>query len=208
MPRGEIEFDRVVFFTDAVYGIAMTVIAIEIGVPLLRERSSGDELWTALGEQVPEVVSFLISFTVLGYFWIAHHHFFRLLAAVDMPLVRLNLAYLAFVAILPFPTEMLGLHDHHSVAVAVYAAALAVIAMLEVLMFRTAWRRHLFQYEMPPAVYRWAIQGSCIPVVFLLLSIPLAFVHPWLGIATWFLSPLSGVLLNRSKPEGADEAFP
>src|SRR3954451_12804727 len=75
----ELEFDRVAFFSDAVFAIAMTLLVVGIGIPHVRESKLGE----ALSSKDAEIFSFFLSFGVIGAYWLAHHRFFTRLAAVD-----------------------------------------------------------------------------------------------------------------------------
>ena len=69
----ELEFDRVAFFSDAVFAIAMTLLVVGIGIPKVKE---GGDLGEALSSKDAEIFSFFLSFVVIGFFWLAHHRFF------------------------------------------------------------------------------------------------------------------------------------
>ena len=90
----ELEFDRIAFFSDAVFAIAMTLLVVGIGIPHVREARVGD----ALRGKGSEVFSFFLSFVVIGFYWLSHHRFFARLGAVDARFMQLNLLYLAAIA--------------------------------------------------------------------------------------------------------------
>jgi len=106
--------ERTAFFSDAVFAIAMTLLAVEIAVP----ATPGGDLEPALLELVPELVSYVLSFAVVGVYWMTHHRYFALLRSYTPGLQRLNLLMLMFVALVPFATHLLGIHPDESVAVA------------------------------------------------------------------------------------------
>jgi uncharacterized membrane protein len=202
-PRGGEEFSRVLAFTDGLFAIAMTLLVVGIDVPTLMDGRDEGELLDALGELHTEVVSFFISFAVIGRYWVAHHQFFSLLRAMDYGLIWINLVYLAFIAFLPFLTGVLGSYFENPVSVAAYALAVAVVSGLEVVLFRHAHRSRLLTREMPEVVYRWGAVTSLLPVVFFLLSIPLAFLNTVVAVACWFLAVPVQVVLDRRRPEEA-----
>jgi uncharacterized membrane protein len=204
-PRGSEEFSRVLAFSDGLFAIAMTLLVVGIGVPTLMDATDEGELIDAYGDLASEVISFFISFAVIGRYWVAHHQFFRLLRAMDYRLVWINLVYLAFIAFLPFPTGVLGTYFENPISVATYALAVAIVSGLEVVLFRHAHRTGLLLREMPEPVYRWGIRMSTAPVVFFVLSVPVAFVSTYLAIGVWFLAvPVLGALQGRRPPGTAD----
>jgi uncharacterized membrane protein len=206
-PRGSEEFTRVLAFSDGVFAIAMTLLVVGIGVPTLTDGSDEGELLDAYGDLVPEVISFFISFVVIGRYWVAHHQFYRLLGAMDYPLVGINLLYLAFIAFLPFPTGVLGTYFENPISVATYALAVAIVSGLELLLFRRAYRAGLLARQMPESVYRWGAMASSLPVVFFVLSVPVAFVSSVLAVIIWFLPAPTQLLVNRFRPPEAEGWF-
>jgi uncharacterized membrane protein len=204
--RGEEEFNRVLAFSDGVYAIAMTLLVVGIGLPTLTDGSDEGELLGDLGDLFPEIFSFFLSFVVIGRYWLAHHEFFAHLRAVDTRFIRIHLIYLAFVAFLPFPTDVLGNYFENAIATTLYALTVALVSGLEVVLFACAHRSGLLRRPLPDDVYRWGVAMSLSPVVFFLVSIPVAFVNTTAAVATWFLFvPLQVLYLRRRKPARADE---
>jgi uncharacterized membrane protein len=206
-PRGSEEFSRVLAFSDGMFAIAMTLLVVGIGVPALSDGSSESDLLDAYDDLKHEVLSFFISFAVIGRYWVAHHQFFRLLRAMDYGLVWLNVVYLGFIAFLPFPTALIGNYFENAVAVGSYAVAVAVVSGMEVVLFRRAYRAGLIRGDMPETVYRWGVLSSSLPVAFFLLSVPIAFLSTAAAALCWFLPAVGGLLLNRSQPAEANEWF-
>ncbi|MGZ5311939.1 MAG: TMEM175 family protein [Solirubrobacterales bacterium] len=204
-PRDGVEFARVVNFSDGLFAIAMTLLVIGIEVPDLSDEVSVGALADALGDNSASFVSFLISFLVIGRYWIAHHRFFSLLREMDQGLVWLNLIYLLFVAFLPFPTALLGNFFENPLSIAVYAVTVAIVSGMEVVLFRHAHRAGLMFRPIPADVYRWSSAMSLSPVASFLLSIPVAFVDTSLAVAVWFAAVPFQIAADRFKPETADE---
>lgn len=206
--RGSEEFSRVLSFSDGLFAIAMTLLVIGIVVPKLTDGDNVGDLADALSDLIPNFVSFFISFAVIGRYWLAHHEFIGRLKAMDNGLIGLNLIFLGFIAFLPFPTALLGNYFENPLSVTTYAVAVGIVSGMEVVLFRHAHRRGLMDTQMPADVYRFGVLGSLAPVLFFLISIPLAFVHTGLAVASWYLViPFDAFLNTRFKPEGADEYY-
>jgi TMEM175 potassium channel family protein len=206
-PRGSEEFSRVLAFSDGLFAIAMTLLVVGIGVPELTDGKDEGELLDAFGDLIAEVISFFISFAVIGRYWVAHHQFFALLRAMDYPLVAINLVYLAFIAFLPFPTGLLGSYFENPISVATYALAVAIVSGLEVLLFWHAYRAGLLVREMPEPVFRWGVMSSSLPVAFFVISVPVAFLSTYLAVAVWFLPVPLQVVRDRRRPAEAASWF-
>ena len=200
-PSERDEFGRVMYFTDAVFAIAMTLL-VEIGVPETVEGAPDHPaaLLGAFADKGPLIFAFFLGCYIIGFYWAAHHRFMSWLEAVDRGFVLLTVVYLAFVALLPFPTGVLGEFEENPVAVVAYAVNMGAVSGMECVLFSHARRRRLFWEELPTDVYRWALGSSLLPVLAFALSIPVAFVVPLLSIALWFLAYPLQVVWTRYRP--------
>ena len=153
--------NRLEAFSDGVFAIAITLLVLEIHVP---EAPEG-ELWSALVEQWPSYVAYLVSFLVIGIIWVNHHRLFRSVARADATLLFLNLLLLLFVAILPFPTALLAEYirvpGDASTAAAVYSATMLCMAISFQLLWRWIARSAgLLHAHVDAATARVTVRGS------------------------------------------------
>lgn len=175
------DLDRTMFFSDAVFAIAMTLLAVDIKAP----QVPADQLGRAVLEQRPEFFAYALSFAVAGAYWLSHHRLFRLLKGYTGGLQRLNLLLLFFVALLAYATDMLALHDDTSLGVIIYAAALGLIGSVNTLMWSYCRRHGLFRDDVNPGLLRYArVRAPVTPAVFL-LSIPIALLSPSAAELSW-----------------------
>jgi len=200
-----LEFDRIIFFTDAVFAIALTLLVVEIGVPALTpDVDAPATMLDALNDKLPQFISFFIAFILIARYWVAHHMMFAQLRAIDPRLISINLVYLAFVAFLPFPTALVGVYEKNPISVLLFATCLAIISSLEVVQFRHAYRFGLTRRPLSPEVYRWGIISSSSPVVVFILSTPLAFISSTLCLTSWLVMIPIGAYLSRKAPADLD----
>ena len=192
-----LEFDRVAFFSDAVYAIAMTLLVVGIGVPHVRDANLGK----ALSDLDSSIISFFIGFFVLGYYWVSHHALFSQLKSVNTPLLVVNLVYLAVVAFLPFPTAIVGTNGDAPLAFVLFASSLAAVSILEVVLYLCAVRYDLLRDRPDELRRRHDVIAGLIPTVFLLGSIPIAFASTRAAFFVWFLMFPAEALLDRVVPD-------
>ena len=88
--------ERLIFFSDAIFAIAMTLLVLDIPRP-----RSGADLTTFLTTHDGKFIAFFISFWVIALFWLGHHRLFRYVRHYDHGLLMLNLGLLFCVAFLP-----------------------------------------------------------------------------------------------------------
>jgi Endosomal/lysosomal potassium channel TMEM175 len=74
-PGDGLDFDRLPVFCDAIFAIAITLVAVEIGVPEVDDSTSARELWAAVARDVPTIIAFFITFAILASYWLANHRF-------------------------------------------------------------------------------------------------------------------------------------
>lgn len=118
------KLERLVFFSDAVIAIVITLLVLEIEVPHLPYGAPSHEWWMALGELWPSFFAFVLSFAVIGRFWLTHHQLFGRVRRYHDKLVRPNFLFLLAVAIMPFATALLANGLGSFVPAVVYDAAL------------------------------------------------------------------------------------
>ncbi|WP_251039428.1 TMEM175 family protein [Arthrobacter sp. ISL-72] len=97
--------ERMVFFSDAVFAIALTLLALDLKLP---EGIAAAQLDGALIGAVPELFAYALSFVIIAKTWLSHHSDFALIRRFNSTLAWLNLALLFFIAMLPAPTSVLS----------------------------------------------------------------------------------------------------
>lgn len=190
---GRLEYDRVLFFSDAIFAIAITLLVIDIRVP--GSKDAAQQLIAAR----PHMIGFGISFVVIGLFWMGHHSVFRYITALDRSLIAINLLFLGVIAFLPYPTSLLSSYNGSGqVSTIFYAVCIACAGLLELAVWLYAsYVRDLVVPGTSPAVRRYvALRIARIPLVFL-LSIPLALVSAGLAEYFWILVAVLGLGLDR-----------
>ena len=187
----EIEFSRIVAFSDGVFAIAITLLVLSLNVP---EHLHGESLGSALRDQRQDLFAYAISFAVIGRFWVIHHRLFSDVVGFDGRLLALNILYLAWIVLIPFSSEVLGDHGGDTDAVVLYAVNLAVVAVLGWLMAFDAHRAGLTNIE-PGEERDFRIRAFFVAIVFL-ASVPVAFVSPSLAPLLWLILFLDPVRLR------------
>ncbi len=181
--REDIPVARMFALLDGVVAIAMTILALEIRLP---EGLSGRALSDALGDQVGTITYFLISVAVIGVFWHGQHHIIKFAPSIDSVLLWLNFAFLALIALIPFPTHALENYSSEPVGPALYGAVIGLTALVELAMWRRVSRPGATTTEPISEGRRRAttVQISVLAAVFL-GSIPVAFVSPTAATLCW-----------------------
>ena len=180
------EIDRIAAFTDGVMAIAVTLLVLNIDVPHLRAEQGGllDEklyhLWR-------DFLAYGISFAVIGRYWLIHHRFFATLRRYDRRLVTLNLVFLAFLVLIPFVSDVIGLYGDVATAVIAYAIVLSATATMNWVIVSYGLRRGFVDPAKRSEMESFAGIRGVLVIVLFAISIPIAFLSPLASQITWLL---------------------
>ena len=108
---------RLETFCDGVFGIALTLLIIDIKIPETVPIHTTAEFWSALFHILPSIFAFLLSFCIILIAWHNHHNTLKLVDKSSPAFIYANGFLLLTVVILPFPTNLLGEHLFTSHAV-------------------------------------------------------------------------------------------
>ena len=194
--------DRLIFFSDAVFAIAITLLALDLNVPPNLEGIDDERLLRMLLALTDDIAAFVTSFCVIALFWIGHHAKFRSIARYDNTLLWLNMLLLMTIAFIPFPTRVMS--DYYtSTSTIFYAAAIAIPGILTaVIDFYVVHKNRLADPGSMLHLYsqhRWLMLST--PIIFL-ISIPVAYFSPGWGRLVWLLLIPMAILKARMRSEG------
>jgi uncharacterized membrane protein len=210
VPDDEVEYDtratdRLIFFSDAVVAIAITLLAIDLPVP---EGHTLREFWTSVQNNDGHYAAFLISFAVIAGAWADHHALFRYVRRTDAGLRLLDTVWLGTIILNPFATKLLVVGGQTLDSSAVRFGFYALLQVVETTMVY-AMLRHLTSHRLadtPPQVVKTMAADCRDQVLGFGLSIPLLFAttYAWL---LWIIIPvLAGNLRRRrSRPAPSPE---
>ena len=136
--KKEFQLERMILFSDAVFAIAITLLAIEIKLPaelkindvsvsLDRHLVTDNLLLNALGEMIGKFIGFFISFFIIGLYWIIHHRIFGYVINYNRRLLWLNLVFLMAIVLMPFSTGFYSEYAVHFLKVPVVVYTINII---------------------------------------------------------------------------------
>lgn len=189
---------RFLALSDGVFAIAMTLLALDITLPAGLDPAGFER---ALGDVVPNLWAYAISFLVIAAFWRGHHEMFRSTREVDGTVIRIGLLGLGLIALMPFPTTLLAEYGDQPQAVALYSGAVAAMGAAQLALAVVLWKRPWLGREaLPDPVARNDVADLASVVLVFAIAVPLAFVSP-AGAKWWWvvLIPVKAVTGNRGK---------
>src|SRR6478672_10988859 len=162
---------RLEALSDGVFAIALTLLTLNVRLDQAPHETFGH----AFRESLPQLFAYALSFAVIALFWMGHHRFFASLARADRGLVLYNFVYLAIVALIPFPSQVLG-HSDEVGAVVLYAAVLCAGCCVTAGMWFYARRRDLLDAAIPDRLVTYSALRALVLALVFALSIPVALV--------------------------------
>ena len=181
----------------------MTLLVLDVRLPELVDPSKPGAIWQQIGDLWPQFFAYVLSFAVLALNWVFHHRKFRVIRSYDAGLIWINLVFLLFVAVLPFPTSVLS--DYGSVGdagVVLYAAEVGILSGLQTWLWVYAARHGHLDPRVTPRVAAYITRANAVPTVLFFLSIPAILFVPspvgdFIAYALWFLTWPVGTLVDR-----------
>jgi uncharacterized membrane protein len=179
------ESNRLEAFSDGVFAVAITLLALDLAVP---GPGGAMSLAGRLFDHRTSFAAFVVSFLTIGIIWVNHHTLFKNFARVDRPLLFFNLLLLFFVVCIPFATSTFGAYllagrFDASVAAAIYEGVFEGMSLSFCIMFWWAIRREHLKIALTPAAARTATIRFGIGNIAYIAAIGVAFISPTAAFA-------------------------
>ena len=197
--EGGLGFERLVFFSDAVFAIAITLLVLDLKIPQITSPAGltpeaqnqyiSDQLSTVISHLGPQLLAYFVGFLVLGLYWMSHHRRFGYIKRSDGRLVWLNLFLLMVIVFMPFPTSLIGEYGTFWLPEVLYAVTVALAGILSGLEWLYATKgRRLVDPGLPDYIVKREAARSFVSTGIFLLSIPVAiWVNTAAAMAMWLV---------------------
>ncbi|GLY34256.1 DUF1211 domain-containing membrane protein [Amycolatopsis sp. NBRC 101858] len=189
--------ERLVFFTDAVVAIALTLLVLPLTdlVPeLVSEHKPAVE---AVTDNWPKIVSFLLSFVVIGRFWSVHHRIFEHVRAYSTALVRVNFCWLLTIALLPFPSELIGAYQSERFTVVFYLGTLLASSLCHTALVVIVRRNPQVRGDAEP-VSDETLWNFVVSSAVFALAVIVGFIKPGFGYYVLLLLAFPSTIVRRA----------
>jgi uncharacterized membrane protein len=189
------DLGRIMAFTDGVMAVAITLLVLNLEVP----RVPASELNEAVADLLPSLIAYLLAFALVGRFWIVHHRLFETLRAFDATLMTLNLAFLAFIVLVPFGTELFDRYTDEPLAAAVFGAIMGLAALTHWSMSAHTLRRGYVHESLRADRLPFAQPIGLGFTALFLLSVPVAYLSTSVAALMWAATIPLHLPLRRSR---------
>src|SRR5262249_15310179 len=196
MPKGRVET-----LADGVFALAMTLLAFNLQPPNA-VRTSPD-LQSALVSMLPHFRTYVLSFVVIGIYWISHHTQFHYVRRADRTLLWINIFFLMFVATLPFSTAVLGRYENQQAAIMLYSGNLLLVGLANALHWAyVTRRRRLVASDLSSQLVRLVMARILLAPGVAAVCIAVSYIDVGWAVRFYYAILVIYVLLARSSPGG------
>jgi uncharacterized membrane protein len=190
------EFTRLVNLSDAVFAIAMTLLVLTVDVPDV----PATDLAAALLADLPQIGAYTLAFALVASQWYAHRKLFQRLAFTEPAMTVINLVCLWIIALVPFPTSVLGAHPTATAAVAPFLSLFVVLTLGYIALIARAQAVGAWTETLPTPVYRRTIAAFALGAATLVIGVAVSFWAPWLALVLAVLQSAPVVLVLHRSP--------
>lgn len=194
----QLGLERLIFFSDAVFAIAITLLVLEIRLPAGAETFSDDELFVQLIGMWHEYLAFFISFLVIGTFWMAHHRKYRFIKQYDHRLVLLNTSLLMVIAFIPFPSSIISKNPGQTATI-FYALTMSLAGVVLTAIWWYVSRHALIDSRLDATQQRRQFTAPLSITMIFLLSIGIAFINADAAKFSWLLILPVSMYANKNR---------
>jgi uncharacterized membrane protein len=198
---------RVPAFVDGTFAIIITILVLGIGVPSdLSEQS----LRQAIDEIGPTLIAWVISFLLVGMYWVWHRDLFVNVRHVNRDLIWLNILFLLPVCLVPFAAAVLGDYHDEPIALHLYGAVLIAVSLMRIALYWYVSHRPKLLWE-PISVRerRLGMTLTGVPMVFYAVAMIIADAAHQVSLLLYLIVPafyFVMVTVLRDRPSTASDA--
>jgi uncharacterized membrane protein len=195
--RDSMEFARVVNLSDAVFAIALTLLVLNLEVP----QAPAGELASALSDQTSELVAFALAFFLVANVWWQHHRIFAVFGFLEPGLIGINMVILAGVALVPFPTSLVGASPNERVAVMCFIGLFTALTAVWLSLILRAQAVGAWRQPLPQSLLRWLLGDWLVSIGAMAVALAVTIGSPAAGLAVLAgASSITTLGMNRLGP--------
>jgi uncharacterized membrane protein len=186
--RTKIRLEHVVSFGDAIFAFSITFMAVLIEIPNLPANLSQTEVIQSLVEDLgPRFAIYVISFFVIGLYWISYHQIFNHIEGSHGVIVWLNLVFLFFITIIPFAVDLQVDYGSYQVIFILYALVLTFGGLTLTLIWLHARKNRLIDNTVSHTeIQNVLLESILLPSVFV-ISILISIVDLQIAYYFWMV---------------------
>ncbi len=170
----------------------MTIMVLEFRIP---EGMKEDDLYGYFVRIVgPKIITYILSFVLLGTFWIGSHLQHHFLKQINRPLLWLNLLHMMIICLIPFTTTLLNEFTHSRFSIFLYSMNLTLAGLTHLWMWNYAVSKKFYKNNVTPELIIAIKKRILIPPLFYLLAFPASFLSWYISMILFIIPPIIHLL--------------
>jgi uncharacterized membrane protein len=198
--RSKVRISDIVSFSDAIFAFSITFMALSIQFPDQTNNLTQSEIISKILELRPQFEVYVVSFFVVGIYWIAYHFVFNHIIDSHSTRTWINLLFLFFITLISFTTSLLIRYGNYSIVFILYSAVLAITGTLLSLIWIHAKVTNHIDKELNETNIMNITLESIVPPIIFMLSIPVFFINANIAHYFWLLIIPSKVIIRKRYP--------
>jgi TMEM175 potassium channel family protein len=197
--QSQLRLEHIVSFADAIFAFSITFMAISIDIPNLAQNLTQTQVIDKLLKSIPEFEIYVISFFVIGVYWIAYHQMFNQIVGSDPTVTWLTLLFLFFITLIPFATN-LQIGFGYQIVFVLFALVLAMAGALLTITWLHATKNKLIDKDLTQREIHSILLEDILPTVVYFLSILVSFIDLQTAYYFWIVIIPAKMILRKKYP--------
>ena len=195
----QLRLDHIISFADAIFAFSITFMAISVHIPEITQNLTQTQVIDKLLESIPEFEIYVISFFMIGIYWISHHQIFNQIVNSDTAVTWLTLIFLFFITLIPLATNV-EIGFGYQIVFVLYALVLTIAGALLTITWLHATKNKLIDKNLTPREIHNISLEVIVPTVVFLLSILVSFIDLQTAYYFWIVIIPAKVILHKRYP--------
>ena len=197
MNLSQIKVGYLISFSDAIFAFSMTFMALSIQIPTFSGDIGDSELAVKLIQFViPNIIHYVISFIVVGMYWISYHRIFEHIRTTNITLIWLNMLFLMLIGLVGYFTGLLATYETHRIVVISFSIVIATTGFVLCLLWWYATHdRKLVDHDMNEHLIKYHLRRIYVAPLIFLASIGISFINVQAAQIFWAMILPANILI-------------
>jgi TMEM175 potassium channel family protein len=195
--KNQLKVEHILTFADAIFAFSITFMAVSIHIPELPRNLTEAQVIDELLKSIPEFEIYLISFFVIGIYWITYHQLFNHIEGSTSTLTWLTLVFLFFITLIPFATNLQIGFGQYQITFILFALVLTIGGFLQTIIWAYATKNKLTEDSLTHGEIHYTLLESIASPVIFLLSILVSFIDIQFAYYFWILIIPAKITLHK-----------
>jgi uncharacterized membrane protein len=197
--QSQLRLEHITSFADAIFAFSITFMAISIHIPNLAQNLTQTQVVDKLLKSIPEFEIYVISFFMIGVYWIAYHQTFNHIVNSDTTVTWLTMIFLFFITLIPLATNV-EIGFGYQIVFVLFALVLAIAGALLTITWLHATKNKLIDKDLTQREIHTISLGAIVPTVVYFLSILVSFIDLQAAYYFWLVIIPAKIILRKKYP--------